>query len=174
MFTIRHYSQALFLCSKEEKKMEKFLEDLELVNATIKKNLDLKKGLSNPEISFNNKVRLLKNVFKSRVSEKIYNFIYILIKNKDIKLLENILYNFKSKVLEEKNTIEARVFFASEPTKLEENRIVKILEERTKKKIKLKKTIDPKILGGVVIKIKDELIDLSLGQKLKMLYEDLI
>lgn len=173
VFTVRHYSQALFSLAFEEKKIDRFLSDLELVYDIIKRSKDFKRLLSNPEILFKEKEKIIKNIFKNRLLPEIYNFAFLLIKKDNLNLLGEIFYNFKKRALEEKNVLEVGVISAVDLKKPQEKKIAKILKEKTKKEIKIKKSLNPKIIGGVIIKIGDEVLDLSLKKRLEVLRQSL-
>lgn len=174
MFTNRHYSQALFLCAKGEKRPVKFLFDLELVCNIIKKEKEFRKFLLNPEVLFEEKTKILKSIFKNKILPQIYNFIFLLIEKNNLDLLENIYYHFKKLFLERERIQEVEVVSSVTLSLSLKNEITKLLTKKTGKKIRLLEKIDPKILGGIIIRIGDELVDLSLRQRLEAMYRNLV
>lgn len=173
MLTIHHYSQALFLCAKEAKKLAKFLFDLALVCDVIKKEKEFRKFLLNPEILFEEKTKILKSIFKNKISPQIYNFIFLLIKKNSLGLLEKVFYHFKKLFLEREKIQEVEVISSVALPPFLKNKITKLLAKKLGKKIKLQEFVDPKILGGIIVRIGDDFVDLSLRQKLEILRENL-
>ncbi|MEW6407966.1 MAG: ATP synthase F1 subunit delta [Patescibacteria group bacterium] len=174
MFTVRHYSQALFLCAKEAEKPAKFLFDLELVCNLIKKEKEFRKFLLNPEILFEEKTKILKSIFKNEILPQIYNFLFLLIEKNSLDLLENIFYHFKRLFLEGEKIQEVEVVSSVTLSLSLKNKITKLLTKKIGKKVRLREFIDPKILGGMVIKVGDNFIDLSLRKKLELLQKNLV
>lgn len=174
MFTIRHYSKALFELALQEKKQDRFLLDLELVSETLKKEKEMKKFFLDPEISFEKKRETLKSIFGPKVSLMIYNLLFLLIKKNNLKLLPHIFYDFKKRIYETKNVQEVEITSALPIASLLKNEIKRLLERKLAKEIEIIERLDPKCIGGIVVKVGDTLFDLSLKRRIELLKADLI
>lgn len=173
MYTIRHFSQALFDCGKEAKNLDRLLVDFELAKNTINNEKALKLVLSNPEIDFKEKTKVLELSLGNKVSTEIFNVVFLLIQKNLLKSLEGVFYNFKKLVLENDRKLEAIVISATPLNKRERTEIVALLAKKTGKKVTFIEKIDPRVLGGVIVKIGDEMIDLSLRGRLEAMKDHL-
>jgi F-type H+-transporting ATPase subunit delta len=173
MFTVCHYSQALFLAALKEKKLNRFLLDLELIKNVLKSNKDFWRFLVNPEISKSKKIKALKLIFGAKVLPQSYNLIFLLIKKNCLKLFSEILHRFRQLVLAAEKIQEAEIISSVPLPSIFRLRITKIIGKQIGKKVKLIEKINPKILGGIVVKVGDEVVDFSLKKKVEVLRENL-
>jgi F0F1-type ATP synthase delta subunit len=75
------YSKALLETGKESGMLDQLIADLETVCEKINENIELKKLLASLQVTFTEKKEILKAIFQDFISEKTYNFIFVLIKN---------------------------------------------------------------------------------------------
>ena len=97
------------------------------------------------------------------------NFLKLVWKNKDWKNLNKILTSFEKVYNEKEGLLEAEVISSRELLSSIKNQIKKWLEEYSKKSIDLKTDIDESLLGGVIIKYEDTVLDGSLKSQLRNL-----
>ena len=112
----------------------------------------------------------IKGKDKKQAEEIIKNFIILLKKNNSLSSINKITMEFE-KIYDKKNsTINAEVITTTNIDKNQKQEIEKVIEYRTKAKtINIKNTISPEILGGIIIKYGDRIIDSSLKTKLNNL-----
>jgi F-type H+-transporting ATPase subunit delta len=101
------------------------------------------------------------------------NFVEVLSANNDIKLFGEIETEFHRLELAKKGTKLAEVTSAHALSKENERNIIQELNKIVKGDVELKKKIDERILGGVVIRLDDQLIDASVKGDLDKLKEEL-
>ena len=112
----------------------------------------------------------LKDADESQVKNVVREFAKILIKNNEVAKVERIVRHFIDFWNKGKGIIEAEIMSARE---LEEE-IIKLLRYYVvklakNKNIKISRKIDKDILGGVIVKYDDKILDLSLKTKLEEL-----
>lgn len=115
-------------------------------------------------------------IFESRPQdqEKILdNFVAVLKANGDLGMLDEIESAFFAYEREIKGVKLAEVTAARTITNAEEEKIIRELNEYVGGKVELKKQVDEGLIGGVMIKIGDELIDGSVRGNLQDLKERL-
>ena len=113
----------------------------------------------------------LESVKPSDHDRVIENFLKILSQNGDMALYEKVIKEFEILDKKKKGISEAEVIFSKEA----ENNS-KILDELNRivgKKVEMKQKIDENIIGGIVVKVDDTLIDASLKTQLKTLNQQL-
>jgi F-type H+-transporting ATPase subunit delta len=101
------------------------------------------------------------------------NFIEALAQNNDVSMLEEILSEFEKMEKGKKGIKIAEVTSANPLEKSTEKEILEHLNKIVGGKVELKKKIDENILGGVIIKMDDTLIDASVKKSLEELKENL-
>ncbi len=166
---IKHYSKALLDLGRQYDILDEILADIEDVAEKLNANLDLKKYLLDPQIKMSKKKQALKAVFQDFISEKTYNFLFILIKDKTIAYLDQIIGDVHKKRKDEEDVLEAIVESVVPVESKEEDIIKKTLAEKTNKRILIKNLIEPKLIGGLKITIGDMVIDSSVQGKLDRL-----
>lgn len=112
----------------------------------------------------------VKEKSQSEVNEILANFVKILAKNNQIKNAENIIGKFKETWNRKEGVVEAEVVSRG---KLDGELRIEIEKYVSKKynaeKIEIIEKIDPEIKGGVVIRVRDEIIDGSIKGQLNNL-----
>jgi len=97
-------------------------------------------------------------------------FIEVLVKNNDFKKAKDVIRNLDKIFREEEGILEAEIVVAS-PLKKEMVKIVKdyVTDMSGAKKVEVAERVDKSILGGVIIKYEDKIVDGSLKSKLSRL-----
>lgn len=116
-------------------------------------------------------------IFESKPADQekvLDNFVLTLKQNNDLGLIDEIENEFYNCERVRKNVKLAEITTARELSSEEGNRLLKELNEYVGGEVELKKKVDAGLVGGVIVKIEDELIDGSVKRSLKELKELLI
>ncbi|SHI45255.1 ATP synthase F1 subcomplex delta subunit [Clostridium amylolyticum] len=167
----RRYALALYKAAEEKNKVPEFLNDLREICDIIYNNEDLQNVIKHPQISTSKKKSTFINIFKGKIDEDLLSFLLILIEKNRILYLKEKLRELEKIHLEKNNTLEANIksVIPLEEDELEELRIK--LENKYKKKIIFYEEIDKSILGGVYVRVGDDVIDGTLRSKLQEMKE---
>ena len=111
---------------------------------------------------------------KDEVKVEIENFVKILVRNKNLKLAERVIEEFEKYSKEQEGILEVEVVSASELS----SSFKKELEDKIKKinrvdKVDIINKEDDGLIGGMVVKIGDTIIDASLKTRLALLKKQL-
>lgn len=167
----RRYALALYEVAEEKGKVQQYLQDLHEICDLIRNNNDFYEVIRHPQISTKKKKRTFINIFKGHIDEELLSFLLILIEKDRILYLEEKLKEMEKIDLERKNTITG-IVKTTVPLKEEEfNTLVKTLEEKYNKHIILRQEIDESILGGIYVRINNDVIDGTVKSKLSELKE---
>lgn len=159
----KRYSGALLECGGNNSDI---LKDLEFLTDTVQGNDELKDFLENPVISKQDKKDVLFKVFNGRVAEYVLNFLSLLADENRLEILDDILISFKNGINEAENTVIAYITSAVELNMAQKDTLVLKLKNKTGRKIIPDFKVDSRILGGMIIKINDTVIDLSLKKRI--------
>lgn len=118
---------------------------------------------------------LLEAVAENSGKEKIYldNFLKIIGANNDEKNLPRIIEEFKKISEAEFGVKEVAAISAIALSDEVKGQIIKKMENVFKAKIKLSEKVDPKILGGLILQVEDEVLDASVITALNKLKRSL-
>ncbi len=168
------YSKALFQLAKEQHKIDQVESELIMLSDLIKSNLDLKNMLVNPLITAAKKVEIISQIFKGKLSLLTYNFIILICRNKRNHLLQEIIDQFRERVLDEQGTWQGQIFCAHPLAPTQIDLITTRIMNLTGKTVILEPQLDKNLIGGFIVKIKDTVIDLSIKGQLDRLRTKLV
>ncbi len=168
------YGEALFELAVEEKKTDVFLEEVQAVLEALKKNPDLSKLLNHPKISKEEKTEVVENVFKGRISDEITGFLALIISKERYKELDAILEYFIRRIKEEKGIGTAYVTTAVTLNEIQRVQVEdRLLATTPYRKMEMFYSVDASLIGGMVIRIKDRVVDSSIKTKLSEIQKQL-
>ena len=131
-------------------------------------------ALDDPLLSGVEEANLLIGVLGDELSEEAKNFVTVLAGYSRIELLPNIAEMFELLKANQEKTMEVEVTSAFEVTDGEKIALSEALRKKLQREIKLETSVDPNLLGGVVIKAEDTVIDDSVRGKLQKLSNALL
>lgn len=169
------YGESLFELALEEEKLDLFLKEAEFVQQILTENEDLVKLMTHPKISKEEKQNVVENIFKSNISDEITGFLVLVIKKGRFKEIKSILSYFIARVKEYKKIGVAFVTTAVELREEQKQALVKRLIETTEyETMEMNYTVDSSLIGGMIVRIGDRVVDSSIKHKLSNLTRDLL
>ncbi|WP_297636467.1 F0F1 ATP synthase subunit delta [uncultured Clostridium sp.] len=163
------YAKALYDIGKKKGKVEEFLVDLTQICDIFDENKKLMNLMIHPEIKINKKKEVFTKLFGEKIDDELLTFMYIVIEKGRIGFLREKVNQLESIYLEEINTLKGVVKTAVPLTGEQYEGILKCLEKKYEKTIILVQEIDKDLIGGVYIKINNQIIDGTIKGK----YEEL-
>lgn len=161
------YGEALFKLAIEENDLDTIAEEAESTLSAIQKNEDLIKLLNHPKISRDEKVAMVEKIFKGNVSDTIVGFLVIIVEKGRYSDLEAIFEYFLAQVKEYRNIgvayITSAVPLTEEQKKMTLDRLLKVTKYV---QFDMHYTVDESLIGGMVIRIGDRVVDSSVRTKL--------
>lgn len=169
----RTYAQALFEVALETNRIDGFEKELNFVQETFAQHPDFYEIFKTPQISNEDKKHIIESVFRGRLADEVMNFLKILLDKKRTGILEYIAKEYH-KLANAHNRVVEAVAVTTVPLKDEEKaKLVAKLTGITGKRVQLKNQIDPAIIGGMLVRIGDQVIDGTIQSRLNKLQEDL-
>ena len=162
--TALRYAQAAFELANEKKEVDQCLKDLTVLKAAMS-NSQVSVFFSDPRITFKDKQKLLKQNFADFTQEDL-NFVYLLASKNLLHLAAQICDEFEAMYNEQGGFANAEVITAVELSELEKQEVINDLSKMFGKKITVTTKVDPTILGGLIARVGDKLIDGSLRSKI--------
>tara|TARA_B110000967_G_scaffold105386_1_gene108101 strand:+ start:841 stop:1380 length:540 start_codon:yes stop_codon:yes gene_type:complete len=168
------YSKSLIDMATTSGKLDAIKEDMEMVVAICAESQDLRNLLKNPIVKSKDKIAVLNRVF-SGTDTTTQEFIAYLTDKRRENELHNVASQYISTYNEIKGIASATVVSA---TPLSEDAMGKMKTYVSSllsiKDIELNNVIDPSIIGGVIVKHEDRLLDKSVSKELREIRKQLI
>lgn len=169
------YGEALFELAMEENKAQDLLEEIQAVQKLLLENPDFDKLLKHPGIPKQEKQQVMEKVFKGRVSEELTGFLEIVINKERYGDLQAIFTYFIDKVKEVQKIGTAYVTTAVALTEEQKQSVcARLLETSAYETMEMHYSVDEALIGGMVIRINDRVVDSSIRTKLSNLTKQLL
>lgn len=168
------YGDALFEVALETNRLDEFLEEVKAVLAAMQENEELFKLMGHPKIAKEEKIKIITDIFKGKVSDELVGLLRMITDKGHFEEVDSVLVYFIDEVKEYKNIGTAYVTSAMELSDAQKAAVEKRLLETTKYvKFEMHYDVDAEIIGGMIIRIGDRVVDSSVRTKLQHLTRDL-
>jgi len=160
------YAQAVFDVAVQAQLASVVDADLSTVNKMFADEKDLAQMMGSPYFTSEQKAALLQKVFWQSLSELAMNFLMVLVRHNRIKLLPRIMACYDRIWEDYKGYVSVRVTVAGQ---MEGNWIERLSEQiasAMKRKVSLETSIDPSIIGGIIIHYGNKVIDNAVRSRL--------
>ena len=168
------YGDALFELAKEENKVDEFFEEVTGLIQVLSENHDLTKMMTHPHISKEEKLQTVETVFKGKISDEIIGLMRMVVEKDHFGQMKDIFEYFVSSVKEFKNIgvcyISTPLELSDQKKKEVENRLLETTKYET---LETHYKIDKDLIGGMVIRIGDRVVDSSIRTKIYNLSREL-
>lgn len=169
------YARALLELGQETRTLDALIGELEGAAATYSANAELRAALDNPLLPRDVKNAIIVDVANGLgLSANARSTLRLLVDRRRISSLPSITARLRELVDREKGTIHAEVTTAVRLTEDFYERLRAQLATLTGKNISVRRSEDPSLIGGVVVRIGDTLIDGSLKSRLDSLKNSLL
>ena len=169
------YGDALFELAVEKDKVDVLLEEIEQLQGVLSENDEFGRLMNHPKIIKEEKIQVAKDVFGGRVSDELLGFLTIIITKDRYKDIDEILDYFIAEVKRYKGIGIATVTTAV-PLKEEQCKKIeqKLLDTTEFTKMEMHYQLDESLIGGMVVRIGDRVVDSSIKTKLSELQKELL
>ena len=169
------YGEALFELAVEENQVDVFMEEITGLQNILAKNKDFGKLMNHPKILKEEKIQVLQNVLKGRISDELTGFLTLIVTKDRYGEIDEILDYFLAEVKKYKGIGIAYVTTAAELRDGQKAEVEqKLLQTTSFKKMEMHYAVDESLIGGMVIRIGDRVVDSSIKTRLNELTRQLI
>ena len=171
------YGEALYGVAMEagEDRAVQLMEEIRCVIDVLAQNPEFDGLMRHPGIPKQEKIQVVDNVFTGRVSDDLKNFLKIVTAKERYSDLNDIFEYYIARVKEEQKIGVAFVKTAVELTAEQKDAVeAKILETSGYRKMEMNFSVDPAIIGGMIVRINDRVVDSSIRTKLDGLTKQLL
>lgn len=169
------YGEALFELAVEENKVDSFMEEIQALRQILAENKELDSLMNHPKIIKEEKLQVIKNIFEGRIDSELLGFLNLIITKDRYGQVDSILQYFLDQVKELKGIGVAYVTTPGALKKEQRQQIAEKLLKTTKyRRMEMHYSRDRSLIGGMVIRIGDRVVDSSVRTKLDELQKQLM
>jgi len=164
----RPYAEAAFKRAKETGAASLWADGLQFLTCVIQ-DADMAAIVNNPRVSKERIQQLLLDICQDQISAEVSNLVKLLIENGKLKLLPTILALYEEYKAQDEGYVNVDLYSAYALTKAEQNKYVAMLEKQLNKKVNATVSVDKSLIGGILAKAGDKVIDGSVSGQLHQL-----
>jgi F-type H+-transporting ATPase subunit delta len=160
----------LFELALAEGTVDKVTADIDQFQAMLDESEDLRRFVASPVFSSGDQVKAVEALAaKAGISGFFANFLKVVARHRRLFALPGMMQSFRLIAAEQRGEVTASVTSAHALTAEQENELKVALKGVTGKEVKVAVSVDPSILGGLIVKVGSRQIDTSLRTKLSTL-----
>ena len=164
----RPYARAVYALATEASTIDGWSEALALM-AAVASDPAMRDMLDKPQLSKPQKGELMLKVLSDRLDQHQQNLVRLLAENGRLRALPEVAHQFESFRAEAEGKVEAEVISAFDLTSEQEQAITATLKSKLGRDVSITTRTDESLIGGVIIKAGDTIIDGSMKSQLESL-----
>jgi F-type H+-transporting ATPase subunit delta len=170
----RRYAKALLLIGKEDGQTETYRQELQLVSELIEENATLERAINNPLYAIEDRKKVLEMIIeKLQLTRVITSFLLLLFNKNRIKFINEINEYYQKLADELKGVVRASLVSAADLSSETVDKILEALSKKVGKDVILEVEQDSELIGGIVTRIGDLVLDGSIKTQLLSMKESL-
>ena len=166
---VRGYAEALFRIVQAEGELDRVEDELFRFGKLLDQHHELKQTLSDQTIDRVQRRKLLEDLLADKVSPHTLSLLIFVVDQGKARQLPQILDQVTQLAADARQSVVAEVRSAVPLNDNQRSELAVALSRATGKKVEIKTLVDPSIIGGVVAKVGDTVIDGSVRRRLEQL-----
>jgi F-type H+-transporting ATPase subunit delta len=169
----RRYAQAVFELALENNELERWLEDLTLLADSVA-NQQFVDFVSEPRVPTPSKIEVIREALGSSVSPLALNLISLLATRNLVHLLPGIADQYQDLLDAQQDIERAEVVSAVPLDDAQRQSVTEMIGAISSSEVRLNTRVEPAIVGGMIVRIGDRVIDGSTRSRLQAMQRDLV
>ncbi len=169
----RRYAEAAFEVALRDDTVAAWRRELDAA-AAICAEPNVTRALGNPAVPIEERWTAAQKIFGRVVGQPVLNLIGLMVRRGRIEELPQIAAEFRRLDNQRQGIVPAHVTSAAPLTDQEIRAVVARMEQFTGGRVELDVSVDPSLLGGLVVRVGDQLIDGSVRGRLERLRNQLV
>jgi F-type H+-transporting ATPase subunit delta len=161
------YCEVLFELSEQMGQIDSVLGDMGNVSEVLKKEPDFSAIMNSRTIKGYEKAEIVRRVFGGKVSELTLNFLIVLARRDRMGLLTGITNRYETLVDFHKGRVLIEATVARPMDEQSKSKLIEQLKQSLESEVKLTLNVDPRIIGGIVLRRGEEVVDNSVKRSLE-------
>ena len=168
----RRYAQAVFELALENRELEKWFDDLTLLSDSVS-NQEFLDFLSQPRVTSEEKIRVVRDALGDSVGPLALNLMSLLATKNIAHILPGITDQYQELLDAQQGIERAEAVTAIPLDDDEQRRVTEMLSAMSGRDVRLTTRVDVEILGGMIIRIDDRVMDGSTRSRLHAMRREL-
>ena len=168
---IRGYAEALFRIVQAEGELDRVEDELFRFGKLLESHHELKQALSDQSIDRSQRTKVLEELLEDKVSPHTLSLLAFVVEQGRGRQLPQILNQLTELAAEARQSVVAEVRTAVPLDDRQRKQMAEALSKATGKNVEVKTLVDPSLIGGVVAKVGETIIDGSVRRRLQQLKE---
>lgn len=169
----KRYARALFEVAENRQIIDVVGQELAEIRNTVESSVELQQFLTHPQVSAEEKKSVLEKLFGEKFKQETMHFLSLLVDRRRESVLQDVTEEYIRLANEARGVADATVTSAKPLSDQEKQRLAEKFGQLLNKTLRLENTVDPAIIGGLVIRIGDRLYDGSVAGKLAQFQQSL-
>ncbi len=170
----RNYAEALLSLARKDGEEERWGALIEAIAVAMRENPTLRTFLESPKLSASRKIDLLKRALVTGVPPVFLRFLETVILKRRQMLIPEIASEYRMLIDDSEDRVHVNVTVAREPGEPEKDALTKQLSRLFGKRVVPHISLNPAILGGVIVKVGDTVMDGSVRRRLATLKQRML
>lgn len=162
----RRYAQAVLELALEGNNLAEWQRDLEAL-AQVWGETRISARLDDPKLGRTRRMEEARAALQGRINPLALNLVLLLVDRGRAGLIPQIAAAFDRLERERERRVTAHVISAIPLTDVQQQRLIQQLSRRTDRTVDLEMRVDPSIIGGLIVRVGDQLIDASVAGRLR-------
>ena len=171
----RRYAKALIDLARRDGIIAEIGIQLQQYQALLRNNTNLQKVLENPSVDIQVKTSVMTTIFeRTQPAPLLRNFLLLLMHKGRLPQLDAICTHYARMASDELHRVVAQVTTAVEMNAQERQVVTQKIAAATQKDVQLEAHVDPALIGGLVVRINNVIVDGSVRGQLARMRKALI
>jgi len=170
----RNYAEALLSLARKHGDVEQWGELLYSIAGAMREDQTLRTFLETPKLAAAHKIDILEKALGRRVPPLFLRYVETVIQKRRQMLIPEIAIEYQALIDESENRLHANVTVAREPTEPEKDALARQLSRLFGKRVVPHITQNPAILGGLIVRVGDTVMDGSVRKRLSVLRQRML
>jgi len=166
----RPYAKAAFAVANQSGRLTEWLTMLQTATVVIE-SPRVSELLSSPSLSAEQQTAAIVSVCGDEIDKQVASFIAVLAENKRLSLMSEIVSLFDAMKANQEKRVDVEVISAYALDEAADIKLKEALKKRLQREVSLSSRVDQSLIGGLVLRTDDLVIDGSLRGRLNKLAE---
>lgn len=170
----RVYARALLELAEAENQLDAVAQEVADLSSMLESDADLIRLIQNPIIETKARAGMVERLFSGNVSDLLYKFLQVVNHKDRLAALPSIVAAFATLVAKKRNQLDVEAFVAQAMDDATADRVAAGLGASLGKHVNLVQHVDESLIGGLKLRIGDQMIDASVQSQLQRIEQKLI
>ncbi|MBX2852242.1 MAG: ATP synthase F1 subunit delta [Phycisphaeraceae bacterium] len=170
----RVYAEALLELAREQGVVDALTDEVQQLLPVIAEGGELNRLLTNPAIGDAERAKIVERVFSGKVSDLLYKMMRVLCDKGRLGSLSQVAAGYLLAVSDDRGHIDVEAYIASELDSDAAKKVAEQIGQALGKTVTLTQKVDESLIGGLKIKVGDQLIDASVASQLRSMKNKMI